>query len=229
MRSDNIHSGHRQRMKQRFLNYPPEFMYDHELLEIALFSTRPLVNTNDTAHTLLDSFGSVSGVLNADVSELEFVKGIGRNSAEFIKVLSEGVRRYQVRAHSSASLKEFSDLKAYLMGYFGSSDNDVCSVLTVDSSTELVNTVNLPYADIVSGRISHRNIAEIFIMHNTYRIILAIFHSGNNCTPFSADYSIINFFAEVCASLDIDFVNSVICTRNDAFSVKGRGAFGFLR
>lgn len=229
MAKNNIHKGHRQRMKQRFLNYPPEFMYDHELLEMALFSTRPLVNTNDTAHALLDSFGSVSRVFATDLTDLEQVSGIGRSSAEFIKVLSEGVRRYLAHSAANTSLASPDSINAYLSGYFSGADTDLCSLITVCPSLELVSTVSLPYSDVAEGKISNRELAEILIMHSTYRLILAIFRPSGSSLPSFADFTLTSKIAELCVPLGIDFINSYVCTPNGVFSMKSHGAFGFVR
>lgn len=59
----SIHSGHRQRMRERFsgrgfLGYQP-----HEVLEQFLYDVIPRGDTNETAHLLLQKFGSLDGVL----------------------------------------------------------------------------------------------------------------------------------------------------------------------
>lgn len=229
MPSPNLHSGHRKRMKQRFLNYPAEFMYDHELLEIALFYCRSRSNTNETAHILLDSFGSVSSVLDADISALTQVNGIGSSSAQFVSVLSEGVRRYLSRSHSPTLLMSADDIKAFLLSYFSDSDSHSCCILTVSPSMELLSTVSLPFSDMVSGRISQREIAEILIMHSSYRIILAVFHPTKSCIPAPDDFSAVSLMSEICRPLDIDFTDAFICSRSDVYSMKKHSAFSFLR
>ena len=59
------HSGHRQRMYQRYLLSSDEGFADHELLEMLLFGALPRVNTNGIAHDLISHFGSLDAVLDA--------------------------------------------------------------------------------------------------------------------------------------------------------------------
>lgn len=73
-----LHDGHRQRKRQQFLSHGPESMADHELLELALFYAIPRRDTNETAHRLLDQFGSLDRVLSAPEQELEKVEGVGQ-------------------------------------------------------------------------------------------------------------------------------------------------------
>ena len=62
---ENLHAGHRERMIEKFLNNPQSFS-DHELLEVLLFYAIPRRNTNDIAHRLLRTFGSIEKVFSAD-------------------------------------------------------------------------------------------------------------------------------------------------------------------
>ena len=89
----NIHDGHRDRIRKRFLSADEthtvdEQFADHELLEILLFSAQPRMNTNETAHRLLNQFGSLRGVLEAPYAQLIHTKGIGPVSAMLIRLIS---------------------------------------------------------------------------------------------------------------------------------------------
>ena len=68
----------------------------HEMLEMFLFLLIPRVNTNHTAHRLLDAFGSFGGVFSTPIEELEKITGIRRKTAiklrffgEFFKSLAD--------------------------------------------------------------------------------------------------------------------------------------------
>ena len=60
----------------------------HEVIEMILYNTIPRGNTNETAHLLLDKFGSLSGVFDAPYEELLTVPGIGEVSATYIKMIA---------------------------------------------------------------------------------------------------------------------------------------------
>jgi DNA repair protein RadC len=85
---DQLHLGHRQRLREKFLT-SPDIMSEHELLEIILFDLLPRKNTNELAHKLLRAFGSIEGVIFAKPQELTQVDGIGKNIAT--KLISMGV------------------------------------------------------------------------------------------------------------------------------------------
>ena len=66
--TDTIHAGHRDRLKQRFLEQGLDGFTDIQVLELLLFYSIPRQDTNPVAHRLLDHFGSLSQVLEASPS-----------------------------------------------------------------------------------------------------------------------------------------------------------------
>lgn len=80
----SLHSGHRSRVRERFLHVGLDTFEPHEVLELLLFEFIPVVNTNPLGHILIDRFGSVRRVLTATYDELIAVPGIGTKTAEGI-------------------------------------------------------------------------------------------------------------------------------------------------
>ena len=77
-----MHEGHRQRLSVKIKN--SDALYAHELLEVLLFNACPRRDVNDVAHGLINSFGSITRVLQADISELRKVDGVGESISEYI-------------------------------------------------------------------------------------------------------------------------------------------------
>lgn len=88
------HGGHRKRLKYRYLQSKEESFSDHELLELLLFYSIPRANTNEIAHSLIERFGSISNMVEAEVDELKLVHGIGNNSAILLKLMLSLAKRY---------------------------------------------------------------------------------------------------------------------------------------
>ncbi|MBR5221948.1 MAG: hypothetical protein IKV66_13270 [Clostridia bacterium] len=92
MKTENLHDGHRERLRRRFLAADETYTLDsnfgeHELLELLLFYSQQRVNTNETAHRLLKRFGNIRGVLEAPAAALQQVHGVGPSTALLIRLV----------------------------------------------------------------------------------------------------------------------------------------------
>jgi DNA repair protein RadC len=70
-------SGHRQRLKDRFIAAGPEALPDYELLEMVLFNAISRSDTKPLAKRLIERFGSFAEVINAPPERLKEIKGVG--------------------------------------------------------------------------------------------------------------------------------------------------------
>lgn len=87
----SIHAGHRERIRERLRTAGLSAFSEHEVLELLLTYAIPRQDVNPLAHELIDTFGSLSAVLDADESELLRVKGLGRNAALLLTMRSKSV------------------------------------------------------------------------------------------------------------------------------------------
>ncbi len=218
------HSGHRKRLRERFLH---ETVYDHELLELALYYVRPLVNTNSMAHELISKFKNISGVLNADINDLTAVDGIGIESAVYLKILLEGVRRYLDTSPKNVILSSYDEIEEYFSNYFAASPSEVCMLLSISSSLELLNTVTLTNNQITNISITQRELVGILLKNKIYRLIVGINHADSSLFPKPTDFRTAMLYSKICRMLGIDFVDMVICSGSKAFSMHKNRAFKF--
>lgn len=88
-RFTEVHGGHRARLRQKVRDVGLEALEPHEIIEFLLYYAVPRQDMNALAHRLIDRFGSVGGVLRAEVPDLMQVAGIGRRNAEFLAWVGE--------------------------------------------------------------------------------------------------------------------------------------------
>lgn len=84
---NNVHGGHRERLRQRLMAEGADNFEPHELLEFLLYYAIPRQNVNKLAHELLDSFGDLRSVLGAELEELTRVKGMGEHAARWLNLV----------------------------------------------------------------------------------------------------------------------------------------------
>ena len=91
-RLTEAHEGHRARLRRKVVEAGLEALAPHEILEFLLYYIVPRQDVNALAHRLLERFGSVEGVLRAEMAELTKVPGVGPRSAEYLLRVGEAAR-----------------------------------------------------------------------------------------------------------------------------------------
>ncbi len=94
-------SGHRQRLRRRFIAGEASSRTEDALLELLLTYAIPLRDVQPLAKQLLASFGGLSAVLDAPFEELCKVSGVKENSAVLIKLV--GALRQAMNAGSASA------------------------------------------------------------------------------------------------------------------------------
>ena len=96
---------HRERVRKAYLNNSFESMPDSNVLEMVLFYAIPRKDVKDVSYALINRFGSLEGVLSADIKELVKVEGVGENTAILINLIHNIDKRLDKNKNkSNASL-----------------------------------------------------------------------------------------------------------------------------
>ncbi|MCD7823108.1 MAG: hypothetical protein LUG86_03685 [Oscillospiraceae bacterium] len=82
--AENIHAGHRGRLKDIFASDGITALTDARALEMLLFYVIPRSDTYPLACRLVDTFGSLRAVLSASPEELRTVNGFGDSAVLFL-------------------------------------------------------------------------------------------------------------------------------------------------
>src|SRR5712692_3997409 len=85
--------GHRQRLRQRFLDAGDAALSDYELLELILFRAIPIRDLKPLAKALLAEFGSFAEVISAPIERLKQVKGLGEAAITELKIVQAAAGR----------------------------------------------------------------------------------------------------------------------------------------
>jgi len=184
----NLHEGHRQRLKNRFLEDGLDNFQPHNILEMLLFYSIPRKDTNDIAHELIEKFGSLSGVFDADIEELVKVDYITENSATLIKMIPAMSRAYLM--DKSRHIKQLSNveiIKEYLLGLFHGEKNEIVYVLFLNNSFDLISHYKLHEGSVNSTSVDVRKIMEYVVKTNAAMIIVAHNHPNGTAFPSMED------------------------------------------
>ncbi len=193
MNDSQLHMGHRERMREKLNEGGFRMLEDHEILEILLFYAIPRANTNNIAHLLLNEFGSLKAVFNADKQRLKQIKGIGDRSAIFLKLLGDVY--YSLDRDKNAgkpSKKPFNDLYVageYLLKYYkGIKNEEICAVF-LDENNMFIKFQSFASGNANSAYVDQRVIARAAAKYDAASVILAHNHPGGDTTPTKDDIS----------------------------------------
>lgn len=221
--SENVHEGHRQRLKNKFLEHGIDIFDDYQVLELILFYAIPKRDTNETAHRLIDKFGSLKGVLEADYNDLMKVTGIKENSASLIKLFQMTAPRYLQATFEDNGRIKLDDKKVML---------DFCKTLYMGDKCEKVYAIALDNNFGVIGKkvisegmpdsvdISPRLIADFIIKSNSSIVILVHNHPDGISMPSKTDVAVTSFFYKALDKINIELYDHVVVGSDGAVSMR---------
>lgn len=186
---ENVHAGHRQRLRTRFIENGLDSFEDHNALELFLFYAIPNRDVNDLAHNLINEFGSLSAVFDANYEDLCKVKGISEYSASLIKLLPALAGRYEQGKVSADSIIFDSPEKIaeYMSGIYFGKTNEELYMVCLDSACRLIKCIKLGSGDIDKVSISYRSIAEKALAVKAVNVILVHNHVSGITAPSTQD------------------------------------------
>lgn len=221
------HDGHRERIKESFLKQNEDALNDLNILEMLLFYSIPRRDTNELAHRLIDSFGSLRAVLDAPESDICAVEGIGQNTAVFMKLVRTAAKRYAepVNEHPRC-ITGTEDAAKYLMPYLRFERQEKAMILCLDTRNAVLACRELNKGTVNRVNISVRQIVEIAVRCGASSVIMAHNHPDGYALPSREDKAIT---AEVFRALEIvqiPLVDHIIISGNDYVSFADSGMLG---
>lgn len=217
---DNVHSGHRERLRKRFFAEGLDGFEDHEVLELLLTYVIQRKNVNPIAHELISQFGSIASVLDAPYYELQKIEGIGEGSAKFLNLMSQVSRRYRISLEASLeSLKSPDKLGDYLTAYFSHERSEVVVVICLNALRQIIGLTRLSSGTVNSAVVSRRQIVEIAFARNATGVILSHNHTSGIALPSAEDELTTRKIKEVLAMVGVELLDHIIVAGDDYVSM----------
>lgn len=221
---ENLHEGHRKRMKERFIKSGLDDFTPHNILELLLFYSIPRGDTNPVAHRLIDTFGSLSGVFDATPEELAKVDGVGENSAILISMIPQIARKYlEDKADTANIVGGCSDIGAFLLPKFVGRTNEALMMVSIDNKNKIISCSVVAEGTVDSAKVSRRKIMEEAMKVKATRVILAHNHPCGVAVPSSEDVVMTKEIGRLFAQVGIELVDHIIVANDDYVSMAASG------
>ncbi len=222
----SIHDGHRQRLRQRFLEEGLDHFDEHQALELLLFYCIPRQDTNQLAHSLLEHFGSFANVLEAGPAELKKVPGVGDSAATFLTLVMEAGRYYQVSRQSRQKiLTSVDQCGDYLVPYFRGRTNETVFLLCMDAKCKILCCKEVGEGSVNSASVPIRRIVQMALAFNATSVVLAHNHPSGLALPSDEDVQTTHQLAAALNAVEIGLVDHIIVADEDYVSLLQSGLY----
>ena len=218
-----LHDGHRQRLIQRFLEEDLDNFEPHNVLELLLFYAIPRKDTNELAHVLMDTFGSLKGVFDAPYEELIKVTGIGPNTAALLKLVPSLTRTYYSSDARSVILDTSEKSGEYFLPYYIGQTEEVVRLACLDAGGKVISNQILHRGSANAAEVNIRKIVNIALRDSAMGVIMAHNHPGGLPLPSEEDVATTKSIREALMPMGILLMDHIIVAGQDYVSMARSG------
>lgn len=218
--------GHRRRLRERFEKGGFEGFAPHEVVELLLTLAIPRKDVKQPAKALLARFGSLRAILDAPLSELREVPGLGDVAPVALRIIREAANLYlRERAEEHTSLTAPEALYKFWRSRLGGLRNEVFQVAYLDSGYRLLRdgVETLEEGTIDRAAVYPRRVMEAALRRGAASVVFAHNHPNGNVQPSDQDKVITRALVLAATTLHIRVLDHLIVSRDEVFSFKKEG------
>jgi DNA repair protein RadC len=183
--------GHRARLRERFLTSGLDGFQDYEVIELLLTLATPRKDCKDAAKAALKKFKTLQAVLEAPVSELCEVDGIGPTNVFGVKLIGAACERYlEKRLIRKDPVNNSQQLFEYLYQRLRDKQQEHFVVIFLDSKNCIITTDILSRGTVNASSVYPREVIRAALQHNAAALIFAHNHPSGDPQPSSEDIAI---------------------------------------
>jgi len=219
-----VHSGHRQRLKDAALANGLQGMSSYQVLELLLFYAVPYRDTNELAHRLIDHFGSLSAVWDADYQSLLAVEGVGPHAAALLALMPALFRRYsEDGVGEKCPLLDAKQARRFVRGLFIGKTCEEFYLICLNLHYRLIKAELLHRGSLAEVAVYPRLVVEKALLHKASFVILAHNHPGGATRPSADDLLLTRRIAALLTALSIGVLDHLVVCGDDCISFREKG------
>jgi DNA repair protein RadC len=214
--------GHRERLRDRFLEGGPNAVTEYELLELILFRAIPRRDVKPLAKALIARFGSFAEVVSAERPRLREIEGLSDAAITEIKIVQAAAGRLaRGEVKKRTALSSWSAVLDYCRTTMAFADKEQFRVLFLDKRNQVI-------ADEVqqTGTVDHtpvypREVIKRALELSATALILVHNHPSGDPTPSRADIQMTQAIVDIAKPLGISVHDHIIVGKDGHTSFKG--------
>ncbi|MDQ6997373.1 MAG: DNA repair protein RadC [Mariprofundus sp.] len=218
--------GHRERLRQRFAAHAFDGFHDYEVLELLLTYAIPRKDVKPVGKRLLKHFGTLAGVFDAPLVELQQTEGVGEQAAVFLSLIKHVEIRYLASDLQGKSVYDRPEkVKAYLRMQMQGRGMECFGAIFTDQQHRHLATQILFEGTVDRTAVYPRNLMKRALELDAKGLILFHNHPGGTKRASSEDITLTHRMVEACAPLDIKILDHFLVAGTDVLSFKENGWF----
>ncbi len=223
MSDDTPHyHGHRQRLKQRFLE--GRSLADYELMELLLAQAIPRRDVKPLAKELIEKFGSFAGVLNASKQDLLSIKGVGESAAISIIIIREAARRLlQQKSQEYPVIRNWENVIDYCTVAMAGEKKEQLRLLFLNNKNRIIADEVQQVGTIDQTPIYPREVVKRALEVGASAVIMVHNHPSGDPTPSKADIELTEAVKKALALVDIRLHDHLVIAKEGHSSLKEMG------
>ena len=220
----NIHSGHRARLRKRFLESGGNALADYELLEYLLFSAHARGDTKPLAKALIAKFGSFEAVISASPKELASIKNVSEASIGAIKIVETAAQRLaRERVIKKPILSSWQAVISFCRAELANLKHEEFHVLFLDRKNHLIAAEQQSKGTVDQTQVYVREVVKRALELTASALILVHNHPTGDPEPSKADVLVTKEIRKGCSTVGIDVHDHVIIGKTSHSSFKALG------
>lgn len=208
------HLGHRKRLRDRFLKGGEKGIPDYEIIELLLFGVIPRGDTKPLAKKLLDTCGSFSGLLQADIEKLKSIPGVGEATIVALKVIHEAAcRLVREETNTQTTLNSWQSIINYCRARMSHLNVEQFRLLFLDQKNKVIADEVQQQGTINRTPVFPREVVKRTLELGATSLIMVHNHPSGDPTPSQADIDITRKVIKAARELEINVLDHLIIGR----------------
>ena len=216
--------GHRQRLRDKFLNSSLEGFHDYEIIELLLTLGTPRKDCKQSAKEALMKFGTLKAVLEADAVDLKTVRGIGDKNVFGLKIAQAVARRYLADSVVDKDfIRSSKEVLEYLQHNLRDRNRDVLMVIYLNGRNQIIKMEEVFEGTLSKSAVYPREVVKRALDNEAAALVFVHNHPSGNPNPSKEDLTITNKLKEASQSIDVVVHDHLIIAGNEVYSFTDHG------
>lgn len=218
----NVHAGHRERMLKRYEATRFNGFSEHEVLEMLLYHCYVNGDLNELAHKLIDNFGCLYNVLNADVNTL-IISGLTTRAALILSQYKSLDNYLRINSQSKTILPTVDDVGEFCCQKFGHAEKEMFYVISLSARKEVLAVTKISEGTFSEVSAFPGEVVKTALRYNATFVVLCHNHPSGNINPSVEDHNTNKIISRVMESVGVGVIDHIICSKNKFCSMFERG------